>query len=616
MTVPARAARRAFIPPQLASLVTEVPGGAGWRHEIKYDGYRLQAHVASGAVRLLTRTGLDWTAKFPAIADGFHSLPVRSAILDGEAVALDAEGRSRFQLLQGALDGTARVPLVYFVFDLLALNGKDLRGESLDARQKMLRGLLGRRRGAVQFSASIAGRGDEILGAACKLGLEGVVSKRRDLPYTSGRGRGWVKTKCGGRQDFLVAGFTPPRGSREHIGSLLLAVRDAGDVLRYAGRVGTGMSAAMLADLHRRLLPLTRATPPVTPTPKGTPAGTIWVDPVVIVEVGFSEWTADGRLRHPALVGIRTDRDPADAGGEEIMTDAGSTLTHPDRVIYTRPTIRKRDVAAYYERIAPLILPHVVGRPVSIVRCPEGMAGECFFQKHWSGKLPPGLGTVSITEKNGTREYLVVNNAAGLVSLVQFGALELHLWSVRADNVEAPDRVVFDLDPGDGVPWSRVRDAARDVRGVLQHLGLESWIKLTGGKGVHVVVPIARRGTWEEVSSFARALAEYMAARDPAQYVSRMAKAERGGKIFIDWLRNTRGATWIAPWSTRARAGGAVSAPLPWTRLAATRAANQVTLVSLMKGRRPADPWAAMLTTRQRLVPAMTKALAARQLKA
>ena len=603
-----------FIPPQLATLVDEAPAGDDWVHEVKFDGYRLECLKDDGRVRLLTRTGLDWTAKFPGIAAAAARLPARRAILDGEAVALLADGRSSFQALQQRLSADPPGDLVYFAFDLLRLDGEDLRPLPLAERKARLATLLGqtarRRSGAVRYSEHSSGKVKDALARACRKGLEGLIAKRRDVPYQSGRTRWWLKIKCQRRQEFVVIGYTDPKGRRSGVGALLLGVRDDDGAMRYAGRVGTGMNEAMLGSLKKALGRIGRKT---SPAGRGVPrsgTGVHWVEPKLVVEVEFTEWTEDGVLRHPSFVGLREDKSPRDVRREEPMQVAGVTLSNADRVLYPEQGLTKQDLAAYYEAIAPWMLPHVEGRPLSLVRCPSGRTKACFYQKHWSGTLPEALDTVDIKEANGRKgAYTTVRDAAGLVSLIQHGVLEIHLWGARADDVEAPDRIIFDLDPAPGVPWERVKEGGLRLKAMLEGLGLETWLKTTGGKGLHVALPIARRSTWSEVSAFARAVAQRLSDDEPEKYLAKASKAERKGKIFVDWLRNTRGATAIAPWSTRAREGATISAPIAWKELTALRGGDQFTVenVHALVGKQKRSPWGEMIRSKQRLTAAMLK---------
>src|SRR5687768_4675822 len=537
-------------------------------------------------VRLLSRRGNDWTARFPAIVASARRLKPRRVILDGEAVALLEDGRSSFQALQQVLHTDPPGATVYYAFDLLRLEGEDLRGLPLEQRKARLARLLGpsRRRGtgALRYSEHTTGKVEAALTRACRKGLEGLIVKRRDLPYESGRTKSWLKVKCQNRQELVVIGFTEPKGRRSGIGALILGLRDDDGVLRYAGRVGTGMGDAMLASLRKQLEPLRRAT---SPAGRGVPrsqTGITWVEPKLVAEVSFTEWTSDGILRHPSFEGLREDKSPREVRREEPMQVSGIALSNADRVLYPEQGLTKLDLAAYYEAISPWMLPHVAGRPLSLVRCPGGRAKACFYQKHWSGHLPEALETVDIKEASGsTGSYSVVRDAAGLVSLVQYGVLEVHTWGARAER----------------------------LRELLSEIGLESWLKTTGGKGLHVALPIARRSSWAEVSAFARAVAERLVADEPERYLSKASKAARAGKIFVDWLRNTRGATAIAPWSTRAREGASVSAPIPWKDLATLKSADGYTVenVSALVERLKRDPWGEMVRSKQRVTGAMVK---------
>ncbi len=625
--------RPKFIPLQLATLVAVPPVGDRWAFEMKYDGYRLEAQIAKGRVTLLTRRGNDWTARFPRIADRLERLKVRSTILDGELVALDPSGKSRFNLLQQSLEADASDDLIFFAFDLIELDGVDLRSSPLDERrrrlEKLLRSERATDRGVLRLGQRLDGTGAALIRAACGLGLEGIIGKLRDAPYTSGRGPAWVKIKCGHRQEFVIVGFTPPRGSRVGIGSLLLAVHERSG-LRYAGRVGSGFADDALRGLLARLERLERRSSPLPTRPAGIPDGTRWVGPSLVAEVSFTEWTPDGLLRHPVFQGLRADKPAGEVRREEPKMNRKSAtpaaaparkatsrtaltdmITHPDRVVYPESGITKLELAQYFERFAPLMLPHVAGRPLSLVRCPEGSAHQCFFQKHWVGRRPASIATVPIRQSDGKKHpHVVIHDAAGLVTLVQWGVMEIHPWGARADDPEHPDRITFDLDPDPGVPWDRVREATRGLHALLDALGLESWVKTSGGKGLHVVVPIARRSGWDEASGFARAVAERMQAEFPDRFISKASKAARKGLIFVDWLRNTRGATAVAPWSTRARPSAGVSVPIRWAELDDLKSGDQFTLDTMRNAPRRVDPWKRLLGSRQSITAAIMRKLA------
>ncbi len=610
-----------FIAPQLATLIDTVPSGDDWIFEVKYDGYRLQAHVANGSASLLTRNGHDWTDRFPEIAAAMTRVKASSAILDGEAVVLDEAGISRFGLLQESFDTTPPRHRSCFVFDLLALDGRDLRELPLRERRGLLEQLLRTSRfragDDVHLSQLVEGSGSALLTAACRFGLEGLIGKRVEAPYASGRHRSWVKVKCGNRQEFVVVGFTPPKGSRIGFGALLLAVMDSG-ALRYAGRVGSGFNDDALKEIRTRLEPLKRKTSPLDERPAGIVGAIQWLKPLLVAEVAFAEWTPSGLLRHPVFQGLREDKEPetiqreqprmikqgknAGTASAEAAEVAGVTITNPDRVVYPEAGITKLELAEHFARVAEVMLPHVAGRPLSLVRCPSGSADECFYQKHWTGKRPESVDTVAITQSDGKKHpHVVIHDVEGLVTLVQWGTMEIHPWGSRADNVERPDRIIFDLDPGPGVTWAQVREAAGGVHALLDELGMESWLKTSGGKGLHVTVPIVRRKSWDEVSDFARSIAEHMQAALPGHFIAKASKAARKGLIFVDWMRNSRGATAVAPWSTRARPAAGVSVPIPWSQLAKLASGDQFTVLSVRDKPPGTDPWQGLLDSRQHL---------------
>jgi len=618
-----RAASLATVPgAQLCTLVSAAPAGEGWLHEIKFDGYRILCRIEDGRARLISRTGKDWTPRFATVAGAAALLPVSEALLDGEVVCFDEKGRTSFQALQAALSQGGGADFAYCVFDLLHLDGYDLAHVPLLERKRTLARLLGSRKPAVlRYSDHVLGEGPAFYAAACRAGLEGIVSKRSDGHYVAKRTRGWLKVRCGKHQELLIVGFTPHSAEPSALGALLLGIQGPGGVLRYAGKVGTGFSDALRRDLRKRLERHVTSTP-VLAHGLRLP-GAVWVKPRLVAEVSFTEWTQDGLLRHPALERLREDKLPAEVVEERPTAppDAGSArtrsfrstapsrraadpgrgdtfggvrLTHPERVLWAEQGLTKAALASYYVEIAEWILPDVEGRPLTLLRCPEGQGQPCFFQKHPTHGLAPGLGTVDIRASKGVAPYLVVKGAEGLVSLVQMGALELHTWGAHADDVERPDRIVIDLDPDPSLPFARVVAAARTVRARMEALGLAAFVRTTGGKGLHVVTPLRRRHSWDMVKDVARALAESLVRDEPASYLAKASKAARRGKIFVDWLRNTRGATAVATYSSRARAGAPVSVALGWDELDARLDPSTFTVLSVPKRLRALkqDPWA------------------------
>jgi len=596
--------------PQLATLVDDAPAGDDWLHEIKYDGYRLIAVLERDSVRLLTRNGKDWTARYPAVAAELALLPASVAIVDGEVVVVLPDGRTSFQALQN-VQSRVMSGLRFMVFDLLHLDGVDVSREPLEQRKALLDTVLGGLSGeVVQYGDHVVGHGPEFHSRACGHGLEGIISKRRDAPYRPGRGREWLKVKCLQEQEFVVVGYTEPQGSRSGFGALWLAAHDADGRLIQVGKVGTGFDDATLTALHRRLRGLEVRDAPVANPPRGAAArGVHWVRPLLVAQVAYTEMTSDGSLRHPVFRGLREDKAAGDvvfespaplvqsssSGGDmavgratsrkaskrrsssksagsartprkrkDRVEVAGVSVSNPDRVLYEEAGITKLDLAGYYESIADWMLPHIENRPLSLVRCPSGR-GDCFYQKHIGASAHASILRVDIP--GDPEPYGAIRDLTGLIALVQLGVLELHTWGARRDRVEKPDRIVLDLDPDPAVPWNRVVEAARRVREALGLLELESFVKTTGGKGLHVVVPFRRGPDWDEVKAFSRAVAEAVAAAYPGEYTLNISKAKRRDRILIDYLRNGRGATAIESYSTRARAGAPVAVPLSWDEL-------------------------------------------------
>jgi len=629
-----------FVPPSLATLHSAPPDGAAWIHEIKFDGYRIEARLDHGKVRLLTRKQLDWTHRFQRIAKAVAALPADTALLDGELVVEDENGISNFSLLQTDLKEGREDRFVYWVFDLLYLNGRDFTKEPLTVRKTALRRLLKNqpRNGSLRYTEDFGERGSTIFKRAQELGLEGIVSKLRDAPYRSGRSENFIKTKCHDAQEFVVAGFTLSTAMPNAIGALTVAFHEGGK-LRYAGRLGTGYTHQTARDLWRRLSALRVDRPPLVLPKDERRKDVIWVRPELVVEAEFRGVTHDGLLRQASFKGLRedkpasevvretpaektvpasrrplrksSDRKPirreakqsrpsvparANSGGGHVEV-AGVHLTHPDRVYWTDVGVTKEDLAAYYLNVWKLMAPHLVDRPLAIVRCPDGIAGECFFQKHIASNIKDS--PLRRVVKSKEHDVIAVEKLGDLIELAQFGALEIHVRGSRLDRLEFCDRIVFDLDPGESVGWREIVAAAQEVRDRLKAQKLKSFAKLSGGKGIHVVVPVTD-ADWDMTKRFTARIAAAMAADSPQRYLAKMTKSLRQGKIFIDYFRNSREATSVAVYSTRARAGAPISMPLSWEALARTTAGNQFTVLNWKKHSK-ADPWAEIGKVRQKL---------------
>jgi bifunctional non-homologous end joining protein LigD len=615
-------------PFQLATLSAAPPEGPGWVHEIKYDGYRVRLAVEGGAARVLTRGGEEWSDRMGALARAAAALPVTSALLDGEAVVFGEGGSPDFGALQSALSDRRDDLLTYLAFDLLYVDGRDLRAEPLARRKKILEDLLERApAGPIRYAEHVGGSGNEFLAASCSLALEGAVSKRADAPYRAGRTAEWRKTKCRSRQEFVVGGFTGPRGSRSGFGSLLLGYYDDSGTMRYAGRAGSGLSSHDLDVLAARLEPLLVDEPPFADPPRISDRAIRWVRPEVVVEIEFAEWTSSGVLRQPVFLGTRDDRDPATVRREDlddppdpVLDDDGARprLTNPDKALFEPgPTdtlpVTKSALAAYYETVAAAMLPHVADRPLSVVRCPHGREAQCFFQKHPDPRsFPAELRVIEVTERTGPASYFAVDDVNGLLALVQLGVTEIHAWNSLSGDPERPDRVVFDLDPGPGVEWPGVIAAARTVRDALAALGLTAFVRTTGGHGLHVVTPIVPEHGYNTVRGFARGLVDRLAESSPERFTARMAKAARPGKVFIDYLRNAHGATAIASYSTRARPGAPVAVPITWEELAEELdplAFDTLSVPVRLSAAGSHDPWDGYDATRASLEPAILEAV-------
>ena len=568
-----RAPQEESISPQLATLADEAPVGEEWVHELKYDGYRILCRVKNGSVKCVTRTGRDWTSKLQRIADAAAVLPVKTAWLDGEVVALRPDGSISFQNLQNAFDTRSETNLVYYVFDLLYLNGYDLRQVGLLERKQALAAIVPTAAsGLIRYSDHVQGRGEVVFAEACRKGMEGIISKRTHAVYRAGRNGNWIKIKCDHRQEFVIGGFTDPSGSRVAFGALLLGVYDEQGQFHFVGRTGTGFSERSLAELHKQLIALEQPRSPFTTQTSGIDLrGIHWVKPRLVAEVSFAEWTNEGLLRQAVFQGLREDKaaksvikegpgnnTPArtsssgaskarrrgharpvrraskknEATPDVPTTVAGVTITHPHRVLFPDQGFTKLALSQYYERVCPWLLPHLQGRPLTLVRCPEGYNKECFYQKHANDTVPDTIDRVKIPHGNGPSWYLIAESLPAIVGLVQMGVLELHTWGSKRDKLDRPDRIILDLDPDPSVPWKFVVEAAQLVRTLLSELDLVSFVKTTGGKGLHVVLPLQRVHTWEEVKAFSKGVADHLVRVLPERFIANMSKQKRKGKIY------------------------------------------------------------------------------------
>jgi bifunctional non-homologous end joining protein LigD len=584
-----------FVTPQLATLVDEPPRSGDWVYEVKYDGYRLLAKLANGEAQLFTRAGNDWTAKLPHLAAALKKLRLDGTWLDGEIVVPAEDGRASFQRLQNAFDAGNDSRIVYYVFDAPYLDGEDLRAVPLLERKKRLEESL-KGNQAVRYSEHLAADPKEALEHACKLKLEGLIAKRADGVYASGRSRDWLKLKCRQRQDFVIGGYTPPKGSRQGFGALLVGFYEQGK-LRYAGKVGTGFDDGMLKSLMRKFS--TAKEPPFDNPPRER--GVTWLKPSLVAEVEFAERTDEGLLRQAAFMGLRRDL-PAEQVGEEKPLKV-IRITHPDRLIWPKLKVSKADFAGYIEEVGEWLLPHFTRRPVSLVRCPDGAEGKCFYQRHPAAglKLPPVKGG----------KYVYLDTLRDVVAAVQYGAVEFHTWGATVPDVAHPDRFTIDLDPDEALPWKTLREATQMVRALLDELGLQAFLKTTGGKGLHVVAPIEPKLGWDEVKEFTRGIALFLQRARPDLFIANMSKAKRSGKIFVDYLRNAETASAIAAYSPRARRAGGVSAPLAWDELGAADLRGRYTVKTLPARLRRlrADPWQDYFSARQAITPQMRRAL-------
>ncbi len=608
-----KAAKHAALPltlaPQLATLVDAVPAGTGWVYEVKFDGYRILTRIDGDDIRLFTRNGNDWTSRLPHLVSAMRKLGLTNGWLDGEIVIFDERGQPDFQKLQNAFEAKHTSQIEYYLFDLPFANDRDLRRVPLLERRAVLETVLAKNPSGVQFSTTFDMPPKKLFEHACEMHLEGLIGKRANSTYQSARSRDWIKLKCLQRQEFVIGGYTDPTGSRAGtFGSLLLGVHDSktGE-LRYAGRVGTGFTEITLRELARKLKSLERETMPFAKFTGEKPARALhWVEPKLIGEVAFSEWTADGHLRHPSFQGLRSDKPPraiteekpvsatavakpatkakttakakatngrdiskARASTADTKTPAVATvaISHPDRVIDAQSGVTKLELAQYYERIAPLLLPHLKDRAVSLVRAPAGIDGPHFFQKHLNANRIPFLKELDAALFPQHPPLVNIDSVEALVACAQMNVIEFHTWNSTIADMLHPDRLIFDLDPGEGVRWEQIVEGTSLTRALLAEIGLKSFLKTSGGKGLHIVVPIAPRYEWDVAKGFARAVVEHLAGTLPALFVAKSGPKNRIGRIFVDYLRNGLGATTVSAFSARARTGLGVSVPLPWSSL-------------------------------------------------
>jgi bifunctional non-homologous end joining protein LigD len=657
LTGAVKSALPAHLSPQLAVLAERPPQGEEWVHEIKFDGYRILAHVRDGKVRMMTRNGHDWTDKFKPIATALEKLNIESAILDGEIVVLDAEGRSDFQALQAMLKDREKVELSYYVFDLPYCNGYDLTDTPLVERKAALEEILATSRlgPRINYSEHMTGDGSAVFNQACSMSLEGIISKLANGRYASRRDPSWLKSKCDQRQEFVIIGWSDPQGGRAGFGSLLLGYHDDQKRLVYAGRVGTGFDDRMLRDMHKQMQSLAIDKPPTDIDPPARERRQAhWIKPQLVGEVRFTGWTRDGVLRHPAFIALRSDKpatqivreqamNPAKVKEKKIgtrtsaavMTEtpakgkkaatttakapvnpaksansaaaakpasvaksegdgevAGVRLSHPNKVLYPEQGVSKLDVAEYYQAAEKWMLPHVTNRPLALVRCPNGRGSKCFFQRNWSDTMPKAVGKVDVSDSKAKEEHVAVHDLAGIISLVQMGVLEIHTWNCSGDDIEHPDQLVFDLDPGPDVAWKRVVEGARILNKTLSTLRLPQFLKTSGGKGLHITIPIEPTIDWDSAKRFCETIVKSLAEENNL-FVANMRKDLRGGKIYIDYHRNGRGATAVAPYSTRAREGAPVSMPISWEELGKLSSASHFTVETARRylEKRKTDPW-------------------------
>lgn len=570
-----------IINPQLATIVERPPEGKQWLHEIKFDGYRILCFINNGKVKLMTRSHQDWTKKFDYLVNYIQKLNLKDSILDGEVVVLDKKQHSNFQLLQNAINKNDTKEIIYYIFDLIYYDDNNLSEIPLKKRKELLYKIIPfKQNSCLRYSDHIIGNGEAIYKKSCQLGLEGVISKSVDSAYTQKRTRNWLKSKCKKRQEFVVGGFTKPKSTRKYFGSLLLEIYTNEGNIKYCGHVGTGFNEETL-ELIWKMLQKKKASHSFFANKPPDIKNISWTNPEIIAEVEFTEWTREGILRHPSFKGVRTDKSPKKITQEipsEIITrkynkdkktrrDFNYPLTNSERVLYPELNITKIKLAKYYESIQEWILPYIINRPLTLLRCPEGYQNECFYQKHFTEAKIKSLYSIDIKEKNKVGQYFYIKDIKGLISLIQIGTLEIHAWNCHVSDTEKSDVIIFDLDPGPSVEWKKVIKSAYFIKEQLENISLLSFVKTTGGKGLHIVVPIKKQYSWQDIKLFTKTFVEFIAEKKPNDFTSVMTKSKRTNKIYIDYLRNQQGATSIAPYSTRARTNAPVATPISWSEL-------------------------------------------------
>jgi bifunctional non-homologous end joining protein LigD len=636
---PPPGARKAALPPelkpQLATLVDEPPREAGdWLYEVKFDGYRMLARVERGRIRMVTRNGNDWTSRLPHLVKALESMDLPDGWYDGEIIMPGRDVPADFQALQGAFDSARTADIVYYLFDLPFCAGHDLRDVAVERRREVLQRIVERKpHERVRFSATFDAPPQDVLVSACRLGLEGVIGKRRGSAYVTRRSSDWIKLKCHRRQEFVIGGFTDPKGSRTGIGSLLLGVYDEDGKLHYSGNVGTGFNQKTLAELRERFEAVAAER---SPFGAGTqiPRNANWVKPELVCEVAFGEWTRDGRIRHSVFHGLREDKPPRKIVREQAVHDAPVDkparnktvsagpakaasavalparlrVSNPERVIDPESGTTKVQLIRYYALVAPLMMAHLKRRPIAMVRAPEGIGHELFFQKHLDRYKMAGVVQLDPAIFPGHPSMLEIAKPEGLLSAAQMNVVEFHTWNGTMPVIDKPDRMTFDIDPGEGISWAQIQEAAQLVRALLEELGLPVFLKTSGGKGLHLVVPLKKHFDWDTVKSFSQAVVQHLARTLPDRFVAKSGPKNRVGRIFIDYLRNGYGATTACAWSARARPGLGISVPVGWEELARIKGGAHWTVASVHERLDEGNsPWAEYEKSRTPLAAAMKK---------